>query len=364
MASAQSVLTLGSPWSPRTLHRVASYLLGYDDLSLVCIRRARCSSLAARASASSSCYRARGSLPLPHLTLASRSPAVRDVKSSHDVSNEFPKTAPSPSWEPRSPLPRARSRARFGDWSPTASLVPPSWFSTTLTACSSSTLSGSCTGVPVLGFVTFPAVRRCLSRHGILPFEALLPAHSGLTRGWRTILAPGRRHLGSSPSSPSALPPRPWFPWTSRRCSMCRALSYEVLPPLQDRCSLGLVRLPAACTWRVHRSPRSRSGSGLTSSRWIGTSGPEERQRSPTGPARLAWMLRSALARLHRIPCLVAGAAGLPGRCPHTGAFSSDGPSTVRPVSGCPVSGCRSRLLSCQPPFPASSRFEIGRAHV
>jgi hypothetical protein len=31
---------------------------GYDDRSLVCVRRARCSSLAARSSASSSCYRA------------------------------------------------------------------------------------------------------------------------------------------------------------------------------------------------------------------------------------------------------------------------------------------------------------------
>jgi len=136
---------------------------------------------------------------LPHLTLASRSPAVRDVKSSHDVSSEFPKTAPSPSWEPRSPLPRARDRAHFGDRSPTESRVPPSWFSTTLTACSSSTLSGCCTGVPVLGFVTFRAVRRCRPRHGILPFEALLPVHSGLTRGWRTILAPGRRHRRSPP---------------------------------------------------------------------------------------------------------------------------------------------------------------------
>lgn len=80
MASALPVMALGSPRPPRTLHRVVPYLFGYDDLPLVCVRRARCSSLSARSSASSPCYRAEGLLPLPHLTFALQSPAVRDVE--------------------------------------------------------------------------------------------------------------------------------------------------------------------------------------------------------------------------------------------------------------------------------------------
>jgi hypothetical protein len=221
---------------------------------------------------------------MPHLTLASRSPAVRDVKSSHDVSSEFPKIAPSPSWEPRSPLPRTRSRARFGDRLPTESRVPPSWFSTTLTACSSSALSGCCTGVPVLGFVTFRAVRLCLSRHGFLPFEALLSVHSRLTRGWRTILAPGRRHLRVTPQFTAGL-----------ASSSLVALDLEAFLRVRSRIPQGVATvagplLPWACPGllsqallRVPRHLCSRSGVGLTSSRWVGTSGPDERQRSPTG---------------------------------------------------------------------------------
>jgi hypothetical protein len=90
------------------------------------------------------------------------------------------------------------------------SLVPPSWFLTTLAAYSSSTLSGYCTGVPVMGFVAFRAARRRCPRHEVLPFEASLLTRSRLTSGWRTILAPGRRHPPGFPvGSPPALPPRP-----------------------------------------------------------------------------------------------------------------------------------------------------------
>lgn len=291
MASALPVMALGSPRPPRTLHRVAPYLFGYDNLPLVCVRRARCSSLSARSSASSSCYRAEGSLPLPHLTFALRSPTVRDVEVVSRrlvrVSKDRPFTvlgAEEPTPTSTRPCPLRRPVAN-------RSHVPPSWFSATLTVCSSSTLSGCCTGVPVLGFATFPAVRHCCPRHGILPFEALLPAHSGLTRGWRTILAPGLRHLKVSLQFTVGLASSSLVARTSRLCSAYRALSHGVLPPSRDRCSLGLVRIPVACTG-VHRPPRSREGVGLASSRWVSTSGPDERQRSPRGPARLAWMGR------------------------------------------------------------------------
>lgn len=122
------------------------------------------------------------------------------------------------------------------------SRVPPSWFSTTLTACSSSTLSGYCTGVPVLGFVTFRAARRCCPRHGFLPFEALLPVHSARPEDVRPlkadILVLGRRHRRVSPAvtaclAPSSLLPGPrgFSPYTepcpAGCCHRC-----EIIAPL------------------------------------------------------------------------------------------------------------------------------------
>lgn len=172
------------------------------------------------------------------------------------------------------------------------SRVPPSWFSTTLTACSSSTLSGYCTGVPVVGFVTFRAARRCCPRHGFLPFEAFLPVHSARPEDVRPlkadILVLGRRHRRVSPAvtaclAPSSLLPGPrGFSPCAEPCPAGCCHRCEIVAPL------GLSGSPVARAWRAQRFPRSREGVGFPSLRWFGTSGPDERQRSPRGPARLA----------------------------------------------------------------------------
>lgn len=124
------------------------------------------------------------------------------------------------------------------------SRVPSSWFSTTLTAYSSSTLSGYCTGVPVMGFVAFRAARRRSPRHEVLPFEALILTRSGLPvdgePSWRRADVTQR----VSPSVHRLPCLLVLVAWTSRPCSTCEAVSRAVLPPTRARCSLGLVRLP------------------------------------------------------------------------------------------------------------------------
>lgn len=125
------------------------------------------------------------------------------------------------------------------------SRVPSSWFSTTLTAYSSSTLSGYCTGVPVMGFVAFRAARRCLPRHEVLPFEAFLLTCSGLPLdggpSWRRACVTHR----ASPLVHRLPCPLVLVAWTSRRCSTCEAVSRAVLPP--RCCHLTSSLLPWAC---------------------------------------------------------------------------------------------------------------------
>jgi len=197
-------MALGSPWPSRTLsigwHRTG---LRYDDRSLVCVRRCSTTRLAPRSSASSSFQ------PDIEITLEVRpclprftvSRVARPSGPSHDVSSEFPKIAPSQSQEPRSPLPTCTSPCLLRRPVASRSRVPSSWFSTTLTAYSSSTLSGYCTGVPVMGFVAFRAARRRCPRHEVLPFEAFI-----LTRSRQPWMA---NHPAAGPTSPNEFPR--WF---------------------------------------------------------------------------------------------------------------------------------------------------------
>jgi hypothetical protein len=143
------------------------------------------------------------------------------------------------------------------------SRVPPSWFSTTMTAYSSSTLSGCCTRVPVMGFVAFRAARRRSPRHEVLPFEALILVHSGLPEdgepSWRRADVTQR----VSPLVHRLPCPLVLVAWTSRLCSVCEAVSRAVLPPTRDRCSHGLVRLPVPNPRGFRSTPLSQSISCL-----------------------------------------------------------------------------------------------------
>jgi hypothetical protein len=147
------------------------------------------------------------------------------------------------------------------------SRVPSSWFSTTLTAYSSSTLSGYCTGVPVMGFVAFRAARRRCPRHEVLPFEALIPTRSGLPLDGE----PSWRRADVTHRVSSLVHRLPCLlvlvAWTSRPCSTCEAVSRVVLPP---RCfHLTSSLLPWACPapaqipFGTTEALCSRSASGL-----------------------------------------------------------------------------------------------------
>jgi len=77
-----------------------------------------------------------------------------------------PKIAP-PSFVPRSPSPGSapplvteRARPSFGMGTPVPIRVPPSWFFTTSTVYSSTTLRPYCRPLPILGFITFPSVAK------------------------------------------------------------------------------------------------------------------------------------------------------------------------------------------------------------
>jgi hypothetical protein len=77
-----------------------------------------------------------------------------------------PKIAP-PSYKPRSPAPgrvrrcvSASPRASFGMGKPLPIRVPPAWFLTTSTVCSSSTLRPYFRPLPILGFTAFPSVAK------------------------------------------------------------------------------------------------------------------------------------------------------------------------------------------------------------
>lgn len=99
------------------------------------------------------------------------------------------------------------------------------------------------------------------------------PRTQQATIGWRTILAPGRRHPPSFlDGSPPALPPRPCCLDLEALLHVRSRLPYgvatTVFPPKRARCSLGLVRIPVLKSLRIHRSsPLSWSDSGLAGSR-------------------------------------------------------------------------------------------------
>lgn len=148
--------------------------------------------------------------------------------------------------------------------------VPPSWFSTTATVSSSSTLPGCCTRLPVLGFAAFRPAANRLPRDAFLPSRALLRDCSGATdperstpRGILTAPHPmspsDRAFTGSLASSPSsdvhlAMATGPTSRLSSAstagaRFSRCRDprahCSPGLDPPRRVRCRTGPVSPPA-----------------------------------------------------------------------------------------------------------------------
>jgi hypothetical protein len=168
----------------------------------------------------------------------------------------------------RSPLRRARvvestpgrplSGLTFGPPPAGDDRVPPSWFRTTSTACSSATVSGCCTRLPTMGFAAFQTLAKSPSRDAVLPFRALLPRHradTGRIRCRRVAIRPRRRvttptPLHSRPCPPAVLPrdraratirrPRP------RGFPLCREPCRHLALPLRDDpCSPGLAFPPS-----------------------------------------------------------------------------------------------------------------------
>ena len=95
-----------------------------------------------------------------------------------------------------------------------------------------------------------------LSSPRVPALRSFTPCTQRSTRGCAAIEG---RHPGVGPTSPEGLPCRHRLPcplvlvaWTSRLFSVYRALSRRVLPPLRDRCSLGLVR--ASCCMNLEGS--------------------------------------------------------------------------------------------------------------
>jgi len=149
-------------------------------------------------------------------------------------------------------------RAPFGMGKPLPIRLPSSWFLTTSTGCSSSTLRPYCRPLPILGFTAFPSVAkrnspRCSCRPPKLSLRRQLRSsetNRGLT--WARITAPtvsGRAftaNLAPSPFSPSSLGDRSFLRRFGREPGpRGLAPSSGPLPvrPFQDeraRCSPGL----------------------------------------------------------------------------------------------------------------------------
>ena len=88
----------------------------------------------------------------------------------------FSKDPPLRRSQSGSPLPARRCchRLAFGSSLPGSDLVPPLWFLTTPTACSSPTVQVCCALLTTMGFTTFPPAANRFSRDALLPSRALL----------------------------------------------------------------------------------------------------------------------------------------------------------------------------------------------
>jgi len=168
-------------------------------------------------------------------------------------------------------------RAPFGTGKPLPIRVPPSWFSTTSTVCSSTTLRPYCRPLPILGFTAFPSVaKRNSPRCTFCPSKPSLRRQ--LRESERIPLPAGSRHrVGrcQPPRSPRTLPSRPFSsfilarrlpaaPFRSKPGPQGLApssgpLLVQLLPAARARCSPGLVRPARARRLRLRQTPACRS---------------------------------------------------------------------------------------------------------
>jgi len=177
-------------------------------------------------------------------------------------------------------VPQARCRASelpFGTGKPLPIRVPPSWFCTTSTVCSSTTLRPYCRPLPILGFTAFPSVAKRNS-----PRCTFCPSKPSLRRqlrgSERVPLRAGSRHRidrRRSPRSPRTLPPRPLSSYIlARRLPTAPVrpkpgprglapspgpLRARQLPAACARCSPGLVRPARARRLCLRQTPACRS---------------------------------------------------------------------------------------------------------
>lgn len=119
---------------------------------------------------------------------------------SYDVSSEFSNIAPPLYREPRSPHAALALPLALRNQAANLTRAPSSWFCTTLTACSSPTLPGYCTELPVMGFMMFH--RRDSESPSCIPtLRSLDPHVQQVLHRVSPLLPPGPRHLSRFPFS-------------------------------------------------------------------------------------------------------------------------------------------------------------------
>jgi len=132
----------------------------------------------------------------------------------------FPKIAPPP-FQTRESTPGTalwKTRAwRLRERDAISLLVPPAWFSTTSTACSSRILRTCCSALPAMGFTPFPPATKLDFPACPSALRSFLPAGSCTCRSGCGLTSP-RRTIAGPPRSPSALPSRPFPPRAASEC--------------------------------------------------------------------------------------------------------------------------------------------------
>ena len=164
------------------------------------------------------------------LTLSDLSPLYALALSSLSWGCQIP---PLRRLQSRSPLSCVRTSPHVHRWVglATPDHVPPAWFLTTSTACSSSTASGCCTRCRPWGSSRFHLLRSRLPRGAFLPSRALLPDGSGDPR-------PKPRTAGDRHRQPgvAAVPPftgrlAPSSLCRHHACACCRSRPRGLAPP-------------------------------------------------------------------------------------------------------------------------------------
>jgi len=105
----------------------------------------------------------------------------------------FPKIAPPP-FQIRESTPGSASLRGLRERDAISLRVPPSWFSTTSTVCSSRTPRTCCSALPAMGFTPFPPATKLDFPACLSALRSFLPAGSCTCRSRCGLTSPRRDH--------------------------------------------------------------------------------------------------------------------------------------------------------------------------